>query len=57
VAARAQPGEARKRGGGERSGFLNSGGAALFGEWQQVVLVDFDTRPRRRRVLLQFMGA
>jgi secondary thiamine-phosphate synthase enzyme len=31
-------------------------GAPLLGEWQQVVLVDFDTRPRHRRVLLQAMG-
>ena len=26
-------------------------GALLTGEWQQVVLIDFDTRPRRRRVI------
>jgi secondary thiamine-phosphate synthase enzyme len=28
----------------------------LLGTWQQVVLVDFDNRPRRREVILQFMG-
>ena len=26
-------------------------GKLLTGEWQQVVLIDFDTRPRRRRVV------
>lgn len=26
------------------------------GTWQQVVLVDFDNRPRQRKVLLQFIG-
>ncbi|MBI5585388.1 MAG: YjbQ family protein [Deltaproteobacteria bacterium] len=28
----------------------------LLGTWQQIVLVDFDNRPRRRRVILQFLG-
>ena len=28
----------------------------LLGTWQQVVLVDFDTRPRDRRVVAQLMG-
>jgi secondary thiamine-phosphate synthase enzyme len=28
----------------------------LLGTWQQVVVVDFDTRPRRRRVVLQLIG-
>ena len=28
----------------------------LTGTWQQIVLVDFDNRPRRREVILQFMG-
>jgi secondary thiamine-phosphate synthase enzyme len=28
----------------------------LTGTWQQVVLVDFDNRPRRREVILQFIG-
>lgn len=27
------------------------GGKLLTGEWQQVVLIDFDTRPRRRKVI------
>lgn len=26
------------------------------GTWQQVILCDFDNRPRRRRILLQIMG-
>ncbi|MFQ5801927.1 MAG: secondary thiamine-phosphate synthase enzyme YjbQ [Candidatus Methylomirabilales bacterium] len=28
----------------------------LLGTWQQVVLVDFDTRPRRRTVIFQLTG-
>jgi secondary thiamine-phosphate synthase enzyme len=30
--------------------------APLLGTWQQVVLIDFDTRPRRREVVCQIMG-
>ena len=26
------------------------------GTWQQLILVDFDNRPRRREILLQFIG-
>lgn len=32
------------------------GGRLALGTWQQIVHVDFDTRPRRRDVLLQIMG-
>jgi secondary thiamine-phosphate synthase enzyme len=28
----------------------------LTGTWQQIILVDFDNRPRRREVLMQFVG-
>ena len=28
----------------------------LLGTWQQVVLVDFDTRPRKRNVIVQVLG-
>jgi secondary thiamine-phosphate synthase enzyme len=28
----------------------------LLGTWQQVVLVDFDTRPRKRNVIIQALG-
>lgn len=28
----------------------------LLGTWQQVVLIDFDNRPRQRTVILQIMG-
>ncbi|MDP3919911.1 MAG: secondary thiamine-phosphate synthase enzyme YjbQ [Candidatus Omnitrophota bacterium] len=28
----------------------------VLGTWQQVVLIDFDNRPRKREVLLQVMG-
>jgi secondary thiamine-phosphate synthase enzyme len=28
----------------------------LLGTWQQIVLVDFDNRPRERRIVVQIMG-
>jgi len=31
-------------------------GRLLLGTWQQIVLVDFDTRPRRRDVVVQLSG-
>ncbi len=31
-------------------------GQMILGPWQQIVLICFDTRPRRREVVLQFMG-
>ena len=31
-------------------------GALVLGTWQQIVLVDFDDRPRRREVLVQIVG-
>lgn len=33
-----------------------AGGALLMGTWQQIVLVDFDTRPRVREVIVQVLG-
>ncbi|HEU4684547.1 MAG TPA: secondary thiamine-phosphate synthase enzyme YjbQ [Nitrospira sp.] len=33
-----------------------SDGALLLGRWQQIVVVDFDTRPRTRDVIIQIMG-
>jgi secondary thiamine-phosphate synthase enzyme len=33
-----------------------SGGALTTGTWQQIVVIDFDNRPRRRRVVVQVMG-
>ena len=33
-----------------------SDGRLSLGTWQQIVLVDFDNRPRTRTVVLQFMG-
>ncbi len=32
------------------------GGRLVLGTWQQIVLVEFDTRPRRRRYVVQVMG-
>jgi secondary thiamine-phosphate synthase enzyme len=34
-----------------------AGGEVLLGTWQQVVLVDFDNRPRTREVILQVLAA
>jgi secondary thiamine-phosphate synthase enzyme len=31
-------------------------GSLVLGTWQQIVLMDFDTRPRRRQVVVQVMG-
>ncbi len=32
------------------------GGQMTLGTWQQIIHVDFDTRPRQRQVVLQMMG-
>lgn len=32
------------------------GGRLTLGTWQQPILLDFDTRPRRREVIVQVMG-
>jgi secondary thiamine-phosphate synthase enzyme len=32
-------------------------GTLMLGTWQQIVLLDFDTRPRSRQVAIQFMGS
>jgi secondary thiamine-phosphate synthase enzyme len=32
-------------------------GRLQLGTWQQIVFVDFDTHPRRRRLLVQMLGA
>lgn len=31
-------------------------GSLTLGTWQQIVFCDFDTRPRERRLVMQFMG-
>lgn len=33
-----------------------SGGKMLLGVWQQIVLVDFDNRPRNREIIVQLIG-
>lgn len=33
-----------------------SDGALTLGTWQQVVLIDFDNRPRQREIVLQVIG-
>jgi secondary thiamine-phosphate synthase enzyme len=33
-----------------------AGGALCLGTWQQIVLIDFDTRARSRELILQVMG-
>jgi thiamine phosphate synthase YjbQ (UPF0047 family) len=30
--------------------------ALLLGTWQQIMLVEFDTRPRRRELVIQIVG-
>jgi secondary thiamine-phosphate synthase enzyme len=32
------------------------GGRLMLGTWQQVVLAEFDNRPRNREVIVQFIG-
>ncbi len=32
------------------------GGRLTLGTWQQIILIDFDTRPRQREVVAQMMG-
>lgn len=46
-----------------RSAFLKTsfvtpfaGGKLVLGTWQQLVLIDFDNRPRKRRVVVQVVG-
>ena len=34
-----------------------SSGKLILGTWQQIVLAEFDNRPRSRKVILQFMGS
>jgi len=31
-------------------------GQFMTGTWQQIVLIDFDTRPRQRSIIFQFIG-
>jgi len=31
-------------------------GSMALGTWQQIVLIDFDTRPRRRKIVVQIIG-
>ncbi len=31
-------------------------GELILGTWQQVIAIDFDNRPRQRKIVLQFMG-
>jgi secondary thiamine-phosphate synthase enzyme len=32
------------------------GGALALGTWQQIMLIEFDTRPRKREVVVQMVG-
>ena len=31
-------------------------GQAVLGTWQQIVLIDFDNRPRKRQVIFHYLG-
>jgi len=33
-----------------------SGGELALGTWQQIIFIDFDNRPRQRKIIMQFMG-
>ena len=33
------------------------GGRLTLGTWQQIILIDFDTRPRQREIVAQIIGA
>jgi len=33
-----------------------AGGALLLGTWQQIILIEFDTRPRKREIVIQIVG-
>jgi secondary thiamine-phosphate synthase enzyme len=33
-----------------------SSSSLILGTWQQVILVDFDNRPRKRKIILQIIG-
>lgn len=41
---------------GPSAAFPVTAGRVVHGTWQQIVLCDFDNRPRRRQVMLQLMG-
>ncbi|MCM8781796.1 MAG: secondary thiamine-phosphate synthase enzyme YjbQ [Candidatus Omnitrophica bacterium] len=41
---------------GSSKTFPFSDGKLLLGAWQQIVLIDFDNRPRHRKIVLQFIG-
>ncbi|MFN4182017.1 MAG: secondary thiamine-phosphate synthase enzyme YjbQ [bacterium] len=41
---------------GSSFSFLVHGGKPELGTWQQVVLVDFDNRPRTRKVVMHLVG-
>lgn len=41
---------------GPSEAFPIAGGEIQIGTWQQIVLCDFDNRPRRRRILVQVIG-
>jgi len=42
------------QGGSLQIPFLDS--KLLLGTWQQIVLIDFDNRPRKRNIIAQFIG-
>jgi secondary thiamine-phosphate synthase enzyme len=33
-----------------------TGGVLLLGTWQQIMLIEFDTRPRKREIVIQIVG-
>jgi secondary thiamine-phosphate synthase enzyme len=41
---------------GSSESFSVKDGEVLLGTWQQIVLIDFDNTPRKRRVVIQLIG-
>jgi thiamine phosphate synthase YjbQ (UPF0047 family) len=31
-------------------------GKLVLGTWQQIILIDFDNRPRKRKIVVQLIG-
>ncbi|MBN1621517.1 MAG: YjbQ family protein [Endomicrobiales bacterium] len=41
---------------GPNKSFVIKDGEILLGTWQQIILIDFDNRPRNRTVIVQVLG-
>ncbi len=41
---------------GPSASFPFKEGELILGTWQQIIFIDFDNRPRQRKIVLQFLG-